>query len=400
MLLITLSLFLLWLLILYHHLLFPLILKQQMRKTCVASTQDQERTEQIPDEQLPTMAILIPAYNEARFITDKIRNLAQLDYPAERLFCVIACDGCSDGTAALARQAINDLDRPELNIKVLNFSQNRGKVAVLNEVIPSLHTQIVALSDTSALIAHDALRRAAAHFTENQVGVVAATYRLATPGNQGEDSYWQYQINIKRGEAAFGSPIGVHGALYFFKRSLFTPMPADTINDDFILPMRMVSQGYQAIYDPHIIALELEVASRDMDQRRRIRIAAGNFQQLLRLPMLLHPRLKGTAFCFASGKALRSLMPLILLLQWALCLLLGSEYSVLFWLALAQALLFLIAWRSTSLAESHFPRLVNVVFYIANGYRASLVGIIRYIAGLERGYWKPVSTGVSKNENK
>lgn len=398
MLFITLSLGLLWLLIIYHHLLFPLILKQQMRNTFVASTQNEKSVEQIPDEQLPTIAILIPAYNEARYIAEKIRNLAQLDYPSEHLFCVIACDGCSDDTVALARQAINDLGRPHLNIKVLNFSQNRGKVAVLNDVISSLNTQIVALSDTSALIAHDALRRAAAHFTERQVGVVAATYQLAAPGNQGEASYWQYQINIKRGEAAFGSPIGVHGALYFFKRSLFTPLPADTINDDFILPMHIVSQGYQAIYDPQIIALELEVASREMDQRRRIRIAAGNFQQLLRLPQLLHPRLKGTAFCFASGKALRSLMPLILVLQWVFCLFLGSQYSALFWLALAQALLFLVAWRSTSLPEHYFPRMINVVFYMANGYRASLVGILRYIAGLERGYWKPV-TGVSNNEN-
>ncbi len=398
MLLIVISLAMIWVLIVYHHIVFPLILKTKIKTLSPLSTQVNTRECQLSDDQLPQIAILIPAYNEAAVIADKVANLAQIDYPTERLTVVIACDGCKDNTAQLAQQAIDALDQP-LNIKVLNFTKNRGKVAVLNEVIPLLNAKIIALSDASAMIAKDALWRAAEHFTQPNVGVVAATYQLSVAGNQGEAAYWQYQINVKRGEAALGSPIGVHGALYFFKAPLFTPLAADTINDDFILPMRIVGQGYRAIYDPEIISIELEQASRDMDQRRRIRIAAGNFQQLLRLPELLNPRLKGTAFCFTSGKALRSLMPLLLLLQWWLCLILSTEYFLFGWLSLAQALLFLIAWLSTFLPETYFPRILNVLFYVANGYRASLIGIIRYIAGLERGYWKPVSTGVPKNEN-
>ncbi len=51
---------------------------------------------------LPAITILMAAFNEAAHIATKLRNLATLDYPRDRLDIVIACDGCSDDTAAAA----------------------------------------------------------------------------------------------------------------------------------------------------------------------------------------------------------------------------------------------------------------------------------------------------------
>jgi cellulose synthase/poly-beta-1,6-N-acetylglucosamine synthase-like glycosyltransferase len=344
-----------------------------------------------PEAYFPSICVLIPAYNEEAVIEDKIRNLACLDYPQEKLSVIIACDGCTDNTAIKARHCALEMENSHLKIDIIEFIENQGKVFILNQMIDQIEDDLIALSDASALISIDALLLAASHFCDYRIAVVAASYKLLHPGSDGEDTYWQYQSGIKRGEAALGDPIGVHGALYLFRRPLFEPLLADTINDDFILPMGIVSSGYRAVYEPKMIALELEQATRQMDLKRRVRLGAGNFQQLLRLPKLLSPSLGWTAFNFFSGKALRAVMPLLILIQLAICILLSTNLAVFLTLSAIQLLGFFIAWLSSYLPQKLMHKYVNILFYLANGYRCSLVGIIRYMLGLERGRWTSVS---------
>ena len=386
---------LLWALIVYHHVIYPLLMRRFSAIAKPLAHKAQAEPTSALTSSLKSIAILVPAYNEADFIADKIRNVASLDYPAEKLELIIACDGCQDDTAAIARKTAREWLNASLNVRVIEYPQNRGKVALLNQLIPEIKADIVALSDASALISQDALHLANQHFLQPPVGVVAATYKILNPGSEGERQYWDYQIQIKRGEAAIGSPIGVHGALYFFRQALFKPLPADTINDDFILPMQIVSQGYRSIYDSTLIALELEVASLNMDQKRRLRIAAGNFQQLIRMPQLCSPKLGGTAFSFVSGKALRALMPFILLLQFLLCLLLGFDSIALLTLAALQLSAFFSARLSLLIPEHAWPKHrilkpLKLIFYLVNGYWSSLIGTLRYLAGWDRSPWRSV----------
>jgi cellulose synthase/poly-beta-1,6-N-acetylglucosamine synthase-like glycosyltransferase len=53
----------------------------------------------------PTVSFLVAARNEARHIEAKIRNIAELDYPPERLEVLILDDGSSDATVELAQAA-------------------------------------------------------------------------------------------------------------------------------------------------------------------------------------------------------------------------------------------------------------------------------------------------------
>jgi cellulose synthase/poly-beta-1,6-N-acetylglucosamine synthase-like glycosyltransferase len=380
-------LILMWFLIIYHHLIYPVVLQQLHRH----HQENETELDAVSNMQKkPSICVLIPAYNEADVIADKIRNLASLEYPADKFKVVIACDGCTDQTAAIARHCAQEIENSQLDITIIELPQNRGKVFVLNMMIDCLNDEVIALSDASALISIDALSIAAKHFKDPNVAVVGAGYQFLQAGNCGEDAYWQYQRKIKLAEAALGNPIGVHGALYLFRRHLFEPLPADTINDDFILPMAIVSHGFHAIYEPTMVALELEQASRQMDQQRRVRLGAGNLQQLLRLPQLLAPSMGWTAFNFFSGKALRAVMPLLIMLQLLLCLALATQSFELLLFALLQIAGFICAWLSSYLPEQKINKYLNILFYLANGYRCSLLGSLRYLLGLERGCWKSI----------
>lgn len=370
-------------LVIYHHLGYPLILrwwyKQHQPNTITAY--QRRYTCSSADNALPSITILIPAYNEQQWIADKIRNLASLDYSPSRLQIIIACDGCTDNTAAIAIATAKETECQHLPIQIINFSKNRGKVAVINRVMIGLTSELIALSDVSALISIDALLIAAEHFKKANVGVVNSHYRLLTPGSSGEAAYWHYQSQLKASEAALGSSIGAHGAFYLFRRTLFEPLAADTINDDFILPMKIVAAGYRAHYEPAINALELEQASDDQDQLRRGRIAAGNAQQLFRLKQLLLPRYGGIAFAFLSGKCLRVIMPFLLISTLIGSLLLAIDHGLFLLLLTAQITVYALALWGMLFSPSH--KINQVLAYIVRGHYASLVGILRYILRLD-----------------
>ncbi|WP_411991133.1 sugar transferase [Agarivorans sp. DSG3-1] len=372
-------------LVVYHHALYPLLLK-------LLSKGHKQPTQAVPvsvvrkyhhcedDDQLPLIELLIPAYNEQDYIAAKLINLATLDYPDDRLTIKIICDGCTDDTAAEARACLEELTFCSFEIEVCEQLQNQGKVAVLNQHISQSKADIVALSDVSALISVDAMLIAASQFKQNDVGVVCGYYHLLSPGSVGEQAYWNYQREVKRCEAEMGAPLGAHGAFYLIRKSLFRRMPEDTINDDFVIPMDIVAQGYRAIYEPNIRALELEHAADSQDRSRRKRIGAGNLQQLIRLRHMLLPRFKGVAFTFFSGKALRVTIPLFMLTSFFGAMILSTQSTLFAVLFTLQLLGYSLAMLPRILPKLTLPGAIGSLNYLVEGHFSSMLGCVDYVA--------------------
>ncbi|EPJ43692.1 MAG: hypothetical protein OFPI_42020 [Osedax symbiont Rs2] len=373
----------LWLLVIYHHLIYPFLLLKFSNTVALPD----KKVKYISLNDLPAISILMPTYNEEQYIADKIRNLACLDYAKDKLSIWIVCDGCSDATEQIARQCIAEPEIQHLNICLISLTKNIGKTAILNRFIPQLSGEIIALTDTSALLSLDALLIAARCFKNPQTGIVAASYQLWAPGSAGERAYWRYQSRIKQAEASTGNPIGVHGALYFFRAQNFIALPADSINDDFILPMAMIERGKSAIYCSAIIALELEQSNSGIDHKRRTRIAEGNLQQLIYCRKLLNPIFKGTAVNFFSGKVLRALMPLILFTQMFLCLTLALFSPFFITVSVLQVVAVSLAWLSLKFDPSPIPNLFKMLFYLINGYRYGLLGSWHFLRTHRSEHW-------------
>ena len=369
----------------YHHAVYPLALRALARP----HTLDPPSLPRKP----PEVAIIMPAHNEEALIARKIANLAALEYPRDRLSLIIVLDGCSDRTYHKAVAALEALKAP-LAVHLLCFRENQGKVAALNAAMAATRAELIALTDVSAELQSDAIRRAAAHFGEPDVGVVCGGYWLVKPGSEGERAYWEYQRRVKAAEAAMAAPMGAHGAFYMFRRALAEPLPPDTINDDFILPMGIVARGCRAIYDEEIAVQEIETAAPIQDFRRRQRIGAGNLQQALRLWRLADPRRPGLAFVFASGKMLRAVMPFLLVLAIITAAVLAAQGAVMFQAMLAAGALGagFAVWAIRARPQGLSKPLAWMV-YLVEGYTAALMGSLRYLSGRERGAWKRVDGG-------
>ncbi|USD39955.1 glycosyltransferase family 2 protein [Vibrio sp. SCSIO 43135] len=380
------------LLIIYHHVGYPLLLKWYSRTHPITPCKNVLRgyRDIRADRVRPSITIVVPAYNEERWISDKIRNLASLDYPRSQLKIIIACDGCTDKTVEIAQDTIQEAICCDTHFEVLDFAENRGKVAMINHVMLSVSSDITALSDVSALISIDALLIAEQNFRNPKVGVVNSRYHLLESNNAGEAKYWHYQSQLKQNEASLGSTLGAHGALYFFRTHLFAPLPTNTINDDFILPMEIVKQGYQAAYESRMMAIELEATNESSDFKRRLRISAGNMQQAIRLASLFSPKYKGVAFAFISGKGLRLMMPYLMII----CLV-GSVVLMdnpLFFAALvAQIVIYALAMLGFLFPHIFNYKICRLITYLVAGHYANFIGGLRYLLGLESGRWTRVN---------
>ncbi len=262
----------------------------------------------------PSVSLLIAAYNEAAVIGAKIENALSLDYPARRLEIVVASDGSTDATAQVVRSFAEE--KAPGGVRLLEFTKNRGKVATLNDALPLLTGEIVAFSDASSMLAPDSLRHLVEYFADPHVGAVSGVYRVlkkeqANLGVQ-EDFYWKYETFLKVQEAKLGGFTGAHGSLYAIRRELYPFPAADTINDDFVIPMRIRQRGYRIAYEPAAVAYE---EAHEMEGfSRRVRITAGNIGQLREVKGLLWPPRMMSLFCLLSHKAGRLVVPLAMVL--------------------------------------------------------------------------------------
>jgi len=330
----------------------------------------------------PTVSLVIPAYNEEAHIEAKLDNSLALDYPRDSCEIVVADDGSMDRTNEMAARF------RMRGITLLTFP-HRGKAAMLNRVMPYLKGEIVVFSDASSHLQPDALRRIVEPFADARVGCVSGLYQVTGAGDlreEGEGLYWRYETFIKRQESRLHTILGAHGAFYAVRKTLFRPLEAEAINDDYLIPMRIVAQGYRAVYEPAARAWERETASIEGEFARRRRIATGNCQQIVSLIGLLNPLRGWVALTFFSHKVLRTLAPLFMVATLLSSLWLPQPWQVI--AVSAQGVLYASAWIGWwCQRRGRLVRWLSPPLYFCLGNLAMLAGLVKFCFSRNRLAW-------------
>ena len=336
-------------------------------------------------DELPFVTILVVAHNEESRIAARVENLLGLDYPADRLDIVIASDASTDQTVA---RACDYIDR---GVRVVEFRVHQGKPAVLNELIPRLEGEIVALMDVRQRIEKGALRALVENFHDPRTGVVSGELLLdeLPQGSEvgGVGFYWRYEKFIRQREALIDSSVGATGAIYAIRRSLFRCIPADTLLDDVMIPMQIARQGYRIVFEPRARAHDHVAATASAEFTRKVRTIAGNYQLLFRHPWLLHPFRNRLWFQTLSHKFCRLLCPLCLVLVLMANLMLVSlpfYQMMLVVQILFYAAAFLVGYSKKFSRSRAFG--VPYAFCLLNW--ATVMGLVRYARGQQKVTWQ------------
>jgi cellulose synthase/poly-beta-1,6-N-acetylglucosamine synthase-like glycosyltransferase len=225
----------------------------------------------------PAVSVIVPAYAEETVIAGRVANLRALDYPAELLEVIVACDGSVDATAERARAAGADV--------VLELPRG-GKIRAQDTAVKRARGEVVAFSDANAIWEPDALRRLVSPFANPRVGYVCGDVRfLSESGTNQEGVYWRYEMALRAMESRLRSVTGGNGAIYATRKESYVIVDP-IMGHDLSFPFNMVKRGWLAVYEPAARASEKMVPTIEGEFARKRRMMSHTWPIVLRGGML------------------------------------------------------------------------------------------------------------------
>jgi cellulose synthase/poly-beta-1,6-N-acetylglucosamine synthase-like glycosyltransferase len=376
--------------IFYTFLIYPIILlclagAQQLFSDLGFVIRRRTRRSEISDDDLPFVSLVFAAYNEEQVIAGKMDNCALIEYPADRLEIIMGCDGCSDRTAELARS------RQPKNVRIIEYTQRRGKPTTLNSLVAEAAGGIVVFSDANTALEPGAIRTLVRHFGDPKTGCVCGEVRLMVHEDGGPPSegvYWRYEVFLKFLESRLNALLGANGPLFAIRKRLYTDLTPEAICDDFLIAMQIRAKGYKVLYDPEAICHEETAPSVQSEFKRRVRIGAGNFHALRLTSSLLSPTAGWIAFSYWSHKVIRWLVPFATLLATVAAV--GLSYQPLYAAATAMAILLgglATVGRYLELRK-RYRTVFSVPYYFLSMNFALLLGFFRFLNRRQTSVWE------------
>lgn len=340
------------------------------------------------------VALIICAYNEADWIRPKIANTLALDFPRALLEILIVTDGSDDATPQLVRDYPWP---PDVRWKLLHQPERQGKIAAFQRAMQQVETPVVVSTDANTALPPDALQQLLSPFSDPNVGAVAGEKRILAAGpaaasSAGEGLYWRYESQLKKWDAALWTVVGAAGELFAFRTEAYEQVPPDTIIEDFYLTLRIAQHGWRVAYAPQACAQETASASVEEEWKRKVRIAAGGWQAMVRLAALLHPLRYGLlSFQYVSHRVLRwslapLLLPVLLLSNMMLAPVAGEFFK---WTLAAQGIFYAAALAGWMLERRRVKvKALFVPYYFCMMNAAVYAGFWRWVRGKQTVLWE------------
>lgn len=343
----------------------------------------------------PEVTLFVAAYNEKDYVDAKVQNSFELEYPAEKVKQVWVTDGSNDGTPDLLKKYANR------GVEVYHEDARGGKIGAMNRGIQFVKTPIVIFSDGNTMLGKESIRRIVDMFSDPKVGCVSGEKRIfdkekdSAAGTEG--IYWKYESTLKKWDAELYSVVGAAGELFAVRTELFENVEKDTLLDDFIISLRIAMKGYTIQYDPKAYAIESSSANVKEELKRKIRIAAGGIQSIIRLKPLFNIFKYGIlSFQYVSHRVLRWTvapisLPIIFLINLAIAIISGMTNfnNVYVWLFYAQVAFYLLAMLGWYFENKEIKiKLLFIPYYFFIMNYAVIMGIKRYFKGSQSVNWE------------
>ena len=347
------------------------------------------------DDQLPDVTLMICAYNEEDIIGEKMENIRQIDYPADK-FCIMwVTDGSNDRS--------NELLREYPEVTLVYSPERRGKAAAMQHGLRENKAEYVVFTDANTMLNANAIREIIRQFMKPNVSCVSGEKRVVARVNgqvaaEGEGLYWKYESTLKRWDSELYSAMGAAGELFAVRMSHYREAPSNALLDDFMMSMLIVRDGHRIAYTSEAYAMEYGSADMHEESKRKRRIAAGGLQSIWWLRSLMNPyRHPMVSFLFVSHRVLRwSITPfaLVALIPLNIALVLmnaGTVYTV---IGILQALFYaatLAGWLQARTGHK------SKLFYIPYYFMFMNVNVFRGIKYLsthhQSGAWEKAKRG-------
>ncbi len=293
------------------------------------------------DGELPSVSLIISAYNEEKVIGTKIENARSLDYPRKQLEIIVVSDGSSDRTCAIAQSFADK------GVLLRHYEGRIGKTACLNRALPLATGRIIVFSDANSAYEKGALKALLRPFQDSTVGFVTGWTRygsvdeMSAMGSIG--FYSKLELITKELESRLGSCIGADGAIFAIRKELYLPLKDYDIND-FVIPLSIIERGYRGVLQREAICYERDAGSTKGEFKRQVRITSRTIRATVNHRQLLNPFRFGLfSFELFSHKVCKFLVPLFMIALFISNLLLTERESFYTMALAAQGIFYSLA---------------------------------------------------------
>jgi cellulose synthase/poly-beta-1,6-N-acetylglucosamine synthase-like glycosyltransferase len=365
------------LLILYIYIGYPILLRYLPKKALHIS-------ELSP---APKISILIPAFNEATVIEGTIRNKLEQSYPSDLIEIIVISDESEDGTDDIVIR----ISTSEARVRLIRQSPRQGKTAGLNLAMQQAQGDIIIFSDANSHYEKNAITNLVNCFSDPQVGYV--TGKMVYVNSDGSlvgdgcSAYMKYENHMRALETQVASVVGVDGGIDAIRKELYQPMNADQL-PDFVLPLKVVTQGKRVIYCDSALLNEESLSNSQSEFRMRVRVSLRAYWAMKDMKHLFNPFTYGLfALQITSHKLLRyiAFIPLLLAFVSNGFITHNTFYALTF---LVQ-ILFYGSAAFVSLNDGTKNRWLGLANYFCLINIASAMAFVKFIKGEKIVLWKP-----------
>ena len=262
----------------------------------------------LSDNALPTVTIVIPAYNEGRQILDTVRSVMNSRYPMEKMQVICVDDGSQDDTWEWMQTARQEFP---WRVRLIRQPVNRGKRHALMAGFARAKGYVYVTIDSDSEVLPDTLRHLVSPLaSDSRVGAVAGNVRVlnlaqgAIPKMM-EVSFTSAFDFIRSGQSVYGGVFCTPGALSAYRADVVTPHLSNWINQTFMgrpaaigedraLTNLVLSSGFRVVYQREAVVLTKIPSTYTGLRRMLLRWARSNVRENLVMLTFMMGRFRPT----------------------------------------------------------------------------------------------------------
>jgi glycosyltransferase involved in cell wall biosynthesis len=365
---------------LYSYFIYPLLLvllaKLQVRLK--SSSVD------VPAE-LPSLTLIVTAFNEQTRIREKIDNMLALDYPAERLELIIASDCSTDDTDAIVGEFA------ARGVRLVRAAERLGKENAQWCAIQQASGDILVFSDVATQMPADALRKLVAYFGDENVGAVSSEDRFLSDNGAiaGEGAYVRYEMWLRQMESNLAGLVGLSGSFFAARKSVCQQWDIHCPSD-FNTALNCARAGYRAVTAADVLGFYKDLKDPQKEYQRKVRTVLRGITAVARHPDVLSlTRFQLFALQVWSHKIMRWGVPWFLALLFLVSLALAGD-GWFYTLALLGQLAFYgvaIAAHSNESIKNH--GVARIIYFFVQVNVAIAEATVKFFSGKRMTTWQP-----------
>lgn len=337
----------------------------------------------------PTVTVMVTAHNEESVIKDKLDNIINLDYPKEKIDCLVASDFSDDHTDAIVDAYIRE--HPKEKIRLYRAREHKGKTNAQNEAQKLVESEILVMTDANSMMKRSAIRELTAAFSDDDI--VYVTGRLmygnldAAGTSKDEGTYWNLDLKLREIESRIQTVTAGNGAIYACRnKDYITVDPMEC--HDLSMPVYYGISGKRCVFNKKAVAYE-KAGENDGDEfKRKVRMSRTILKDILPAVQILNIfKNKWFTVFYLGHRSFRYLLWFFHLMSF-----IANLYAVLKKRNFCNVLLMVLQavfWGNTFIGLKKKPKnhAISLAAYYGMTVLAQGKGVLNCVTGRSRPVW-------------